>query len=158
MRAAPRRSERQIGGGHVLAMFGVGFGIVIAVNLVLAVSAVRTFPGLETDNSYVSSQTFDADRAAQDALGWDVTAAYTPGRLTLSVVGPDGIALRPQVVSAILGRATTVASDTTPAFVWDGTLLGAPADLAQGNWNLRIELVARDGTPFRRRIPIRVRP
>ena len=67
-------SEFTLKGRHVAMMFGVGFGVIIAVNIALAVSAVRTFPGLETKNSYVTSQSFEADRAAQEALGWDASA------------------------------------------------------------------------------------
>ena len=54
--------------------FVAAFGVIIGVNLVLALSAVRTFPGLEVKNSYVASQTFDERRAAQEALGWTVSA------------------------------------------------------------------------------------
>ncbi|PRY94430.1 nitrogen fixation protein FixH [Hasllibacter halocynthiae] len=145
-----------LGGRHVAAMFAGGFGIIVSVNLVLAASAVRTFPGTEVDSSYVASQNFDADRAAQDGLGWTLSPAYAPGTLRLAVTGPDGAPVRPEVVSAVLGRATTVAGDRVPAFAWDGAALVAPAELAPGNWNLRLELRAPDGTAFRRRIPIRV--
>jgi nitrogen fixation protein FixH len=59
-------------GPKVFAMFAIGFGIIITVNLTLAFQAVATFPGLETRNSYVASQSFDRDKRAQDALGWTV--------------------------------------------------------------------------------------
>ena len=49
-------------GGHVLAMFVAMFGVIITVNMILAFSAVKTFPGLEVKNSYVASQSFDRDR------------------------------------------------------------------------------------------------
>ncbi|WP_092783310.1 FixH family protein [Jannaschia pohangensis] len=149
-------SPRRLTGWHVLGMFGAGFSIIIGVNLTLAFNAIRTFPGLETDSSYVASQTFDADRAAQDALGWDVQADVTGDALRLAILGPDGRPVRPDVVSATLGRATTVADDRTPALAWDGTALVAPVDLHPGNWNLRLDLRAPDGTPFRRRIILRV--
>ena len=53
----------EIKGWHVLGMFVLGFGVIIAVNATLAVNAVRSFPGLETDNSYVTSQEFQAQRS-----------------------------------------------------------------------------------------------
>ena len=40
-------AERQFTGKHALAVFVAAFGVIIAVNLVLAYSAVKTFPGLE---------------------------------------------------------------------------------------------------------------
>ena len=64
----------EIKGWHVALWFSMAFGVIIAVNLTLAFNAVRTFPGLEVKNSYVASQSFDADRAAQNALGWDGAA------------------------------------------------------------------------------------
>lgn len=38
-------AERQFTGKHALAVFVAAFGVIIAVNLVLAYSAVKTFPG-----------------------------------------------------------------------------------------------------------------
>ena len=158
MSAVEPQAERRLTGGHVAAMFVGGFGIIIAVNLTLAFNAVRTFPGVETDNVYVTSQMFDATRAAQDALGWEVRMDHDGENLLLSVTEEDGRPVQPEIVSATLGRATTVADDRTPAFAWDGRALIAPAVLADGNWNLRLHLRAPDGTAFRRRIPFVVAP
>ncbi|WGH78072.1 FixH family protein [Jannaschia ovalis] len=154
--AASLEKSRQLTGWHVLGLFVGGFAIIIAVNVALAVNAVRTFPGLETDSAYIASQHFDADRAAQDALGWDVGAAVEASALRLAITGANGAAVRPEIVSATLGRATHVADDRVPAFAWDGAAWVAPVDLAPGNWNLRVDLRAPDGTPFRRRIPIHI--
>jgi len=62
-------AERKLTGRHVLLIFVAAFGVIISVNLVLAYSAVNTFPGLEVRNSYVASQTFNDRKAAQEALG-----------------------------------------------------------------------------------------
>ena len=156
MTAPAPRADRPLTGTQVLCAFVLGFAVIIGANLVLATSAVRTFPGTEVDSSYVASQSFDADRAAQAALGWTLRAAYAPGRLSVAVTDRSGAPVRPEVAAAVLGRATTVADDRAPDFAWDGAALVAPADLAPGNWNLRLELRAPDGTAFRRRIPIRV--
>ena len=67
MRVMQTQAERGLTGWHVLAMFVTGFSIIIAVNITLAINAVRTFPGKETESSYVASQHFDSDRAAQEA-------------------------------------------------------------------------------------------
>ncbi|WP_299372953.1 FixH family protein [uncultured Tateyamaria sp.] len=147
---------RELNGWHVLAIFGSAFAVIIGVNLTLAFQAVATFPGLETRNSYVVSQAFEADRAAQEALGWDVRAEVGGGLLALYVddaVGP----VVPHVTAATLGRATHVGADITPVFRHDGARFVAdiPA-LAPGNWNLRLEAVAPDGTRFRQRIVLRV--
>lgn len=147
-------NKRELNGYHVLAMFVAGFGVIIAVNLTLAFQAVGTFPGLETKNSYVVSQSFDKDRAAQTALGWEVDAYLDGSNLVLSVNDAEGVVV-PEILSATFGRATHVGDDQTPNFVHDGKVFTAPVgELARGNWNLRLEARAADGTLFRQRIVI----
>lgn len=146
---------REINGWHVFTMFVIGFGIIIAVNLTLAFNAVRTFPGLEVKNSYVASQSFDRDRAAQLALGWDVSARVTGNELTLRF-DKKGRGVAPVIEKATFGRATSVADDQTPEFVWNGAAYVAPVEMAPGNWNLRVEARAEDGTLFRQRIVVEV--
>ena len=141
-------------GWHMLGLMVGGFGIIIAVNLTLAWNAIATFPGLETKNSYVESQHFDADRAAQDALRWDVSATLEGGQLTLSILDQTGQPVQAKVIRATLGRATTTSQDVTPDFTWSGAALVAPVTMRDGYWNLRLELEASDGTQFRRRFPL----
>lgn len=148
--------KRTLTGWHVFAMFVGAFAVIIGVNLTLAFQAVATFPGLVTKNSYLSSQQFDADRVAQDGLGWEVGARVADGLLYLTITDASGAPVRPNVVSATLGRATHVADDMTPAFSWTGTDLTAPVTVAPGYWTLWLKLTAKDGTPFRRRIPMQV--
>lgn len=145
----------EIRGRHVLIGFVAAFGTIVAVNVTLATKAVATFPGLETANSYVASQRFEAERGAQTALGWQAEATVEAGLLRLSFRDAAG-PVRPVIDRAILGRATHRAEDVEPAFSFDGTGFVAPVDLAPGNWNLRLEARAADGTLFRRRFVLRV--
>ncbi|WP_299046150.1 FixH family protein [uncultured Tateyamaria sp.] len=147
---------KELNGWHVLAIFGSGFAVIIGVNLTLAFQAVHTFPGLETRNSYVVSQAFEADRTAQEALGWNVSASVDTGALYLTIVDALG-PVQPQITAATLGRATHVGEDLTPIFAYDGArFVAAIPVLAPGNWNLRLAAVAPDGTAFRQRIVLRV--
>ena len=141
----------EIKGWHVLGMFVLGFGVIISVNATLAVNAVRSFPGLETDNSYVTSQEFQVTRAAQEALGWDVSARLAGGVLVL-VIEADGAPVEVEITRAIFGRATSVAVDQTPEFTFAGGRYTAPVEAGPGNWNLRLEAIAPDGTEFRQRV------
>lgn len=141
-------------GWHVLGIFVGCFAVIIAVNLTLAFQAVNSFPGLVTKNSYVASQHFDADRTAQDGLGWTVRANLANAMLTLSITDGEGHAVRPAQVTATLGRATHVAEDLAPQFSWTGSALRAPAPVSPGYWTLWLDMVAEDGTKFRRRIPL----
>lgn len=132
-----------------------GFAVIIAVNLTLAYQAIATFPGLETKNSYVASQSFEADRTAQLALGWDVAAHLEDGVLHLNIE-KDGQAIAPKIRSAVLGRATHVADDQFPELRFDGSAFAAPVALGAGNWNLRLVLEAEDEQLFRQRVIVKV--
>lgn len=148
---------REITGRHVLIFTVAAFSVIIAVNLTLAWQAVRTFPGLVTGNSYVASQKFDDDRAAQLALGWTVRADYSDGVLSVSVVDDGGAPAEVREFYALVGWATSTRDDRTPEFTRNGAAFSTPLDLDPGNWNVRIKAIAPDGTEFRQRIPLRVK-
>ena len=70
-------------GRHMLAVMVAFFGIVIAVNFVMARYAVSTFSGTVVDNSYVASQEFNgwlAEARQQRALGWHIAVRVDPAR------------------------------------------------------------------------------
>lgn len=144
-------------GRKVAMMFCGAFAVIISVNLTLAYQAVATFPGLEVKNSYVASQHFDANRKAQEALGWDVGATLVARTLTLSITS-GGAPVEAKLISATLGRATNVAHDETPAFKFDGHAFVAPVNATHGYWNLRLVAEADNGVRFQQRIMIEARP
>lgn len=147
----------EITGRHVLFGMVGAFSVIIGVNLYLAFSAVNTFPGLEVKNSYVASQSFDDDRAAQEALGWNVVAVvHGDDVLRVSIRDADGNPVQVLAISGTFGRATSVRDDQTPAFEFDGSDYVAPVTTAAGNWNLRMEATAADGTEFKQRIVVLV--
>ncbi|MDJ0628031.1 MAG: FixH family protein [Rhodobacter sp.] len=149
-------TSKPITGRTVFIITASAFGVIIAVNVLMASLAIGTFPGLETKNSYVASQKFDADRAAQLALGWRVSAEVAAGELRLTILDKNGQPVDPATIDATLGRATHVADDLTPAFTFDGQRHVAPVQLAAGNWNLRLIATADDGTAFRQRVVLYV--
>jgi nitrogen fixation protein FixH len=145
-----------ITGRKVFFFFAGAFAVIISVNLLLAFSAVRTFPGLEVKNSYVASQNWDEERAAQLALDWTVDAVVRDEVLTLSITDAEGTPVEVQSLSGVFGRATSVRDDQTPDFEFNGEAYVAPVETADGNWNLRLDAVAPDGTDFRQRIVVLV--
>ena len=150
-------SERKLTGAHVALIFCCGFTVIIGANLTLAFSAVRTFPGLEVKNSYVASQFFDANRAAQEALGWDVRIAHEGEQVLLFLDAETG-PVTPEFTRATLGRATHVGEDQELVFAFDGEKHAATSGvLAPGNWNLRLAARAEDGTLFQQRVVLWVR-
>jgi nitrogen fixation protein FixH len=65
----------EITGRHVLAITVGAFGLIIAVNVVMAWKAISTFPGLEVENSYVASQEFDRREARRKSWAGRSTTA-----------------------------------------------------------------------------------
>ena len=147
-------AERQFTGKHALAVFVAAFGVIIAVNLVLAYSAVKTFPGLEVKNSYVASQEFNARLQEQQALGWEIQAEATGGLLVLRIVDQTGAPVEVAELQAVVGRATHVKDDFSPDFTFDGLAYAAPGE---GNWNIRLIAKAKDGSEFAQRVPLYVK-
>ncbi|MCP4206818.1 MAG: FixH family protein [Shimia sp.] len=148
--------EKKFTGKHFLMIFVGSFGVIVAVNLTLAWNAVATFPGVEVKNSYVASQSFDKRRDAQEALGWDVSAWAKGGLLILSITDENGTPVQVTNLDAVLGRATHVQDDRIPDFQFDGKAYVAREELAPGNWNIRMNATALDGTPFEQRVILRV--
>lgn len=150
-------NENVFTGRKFFLIIASAFAVIIGINLTMAYLAVSTFPGLEVKNSYVASQSFDADRRAQLALGWDVSSEIVDGTLRLSILDDAGVPVRVASLRSTLGRPTYAGEDQVPEFVFDGTTYVAPVDLAPGNWNLRMVATANDGTKFRQRIVLYVK-
>ncbi|UWQ80138.1 FixH family protein [Leisingera sp. S132] len=151
------KREREFTGKHAILLFGGAFAVIIGVNIILAVNAVKTFPGLEVKNSYVASQEFDQRRSAQEALGWSVYASSQGDQVKLEITDADGTPVEVAKLSATLGRATHVQDDQKPEFTFDGQAYVAPADLGPGNWNIRMVARAKDGTEFTQRVILHVK-
>ncbi|WP_112310689.1 FixH family protein [Pseudogemmobacter bohemicus] len=145
-------------GGKVLFAVLSFFGIVTAVNLFMAFKAISTFPGLEVQSSYVAGRGFDGRRAAQEALGWTVAQDYQPGRMRLSITDASGKAVEARALEAVIGRVTVARDDQVPEFRWTGEGYEAAVELGSGEWMMKVQAIAQDGTPFERRLDFVVTP
>jgi nitrogen fixation protein FixH len=150
--------RRELTGRKVLAIFVVGFGIIIGVNVFMAYNAISTFPGMEVSSSYADSQTFDDRRFAQQALGWNASVAIEGDTLVLTLVDDAGRPVYPAELNALLTRPTNQTEDQI--LVLDrgpnGTLT-APVEVSEGRWRLRLTGTARDGTDYRHNITFQLR-
>ena len=132
--------NRTFTGRHMAIILVAGFGVVIAVNLVMARLAVSTFGGVVVENSYVASQEFNTWLKAADesrALGWEPRITRRgDGRIEVdfapdaSPVTLEGDARHP------LGRLPD--TDLTFAPAAPGRFVST-APLAPGRWTLRLE-------------------
>ena len=77
---------RTFTGWHMTGIVVALFGVVIAVNVLMASYAIGTFGGTVVDNSYVASQRFNtwlAEARTQRDLGWNVDATVGAGRVVV---------------------------------------------------------------------------
>ena len=146
----------EITGRQVFAFTAGAFGIIIAVNLLLAYKAISTFPGLEVANGYVASQDFDARKQAQLALGWRLTHSYRPGHLVLDFTDRDGLPAVLSDLDVLVGRATEAKDDFTPVFNRMSGAFVADVTLPRGKWIVVVNAKAPDGTLFNQRLDLLV--
>lgn len=141
--AGPNAKQRELRGGHVLAILVTFFAVVFAVNFLLAWLANSTWSGLVVENGYVASQSFDKDLAkakAQEALGWKVDFGYTRDRITLTFADAKGAKIDTLNLTGSLQRTVTDKEDQKLAFAWMGSgVYSAPARLAQGLWEVEVD-------------------
>ncbi len=152
----PPDGGKPLTGGKVLAMFVGAFALILAVNLFMAWKAIGTFPGLEVKNSYVANQTFDVEREAQEALGWETSAELRREAVHLSITGPDGKPARVERIEGTIGRPVHAAHDQQLVFRQNefGVFVATVEPLDFGKWDLRFVATAMNGTDFRQRLQL----
>jgi nitrogen fixation protein FixH len=148
---------REITGRHVLVVTVSAFALIIGVNVLMAYKAISTFPGLEVANSYVASQSFDADRRAQVALGWSVAQGYEGGRLSLAFTDSAGKPVVVNDLAVLVGRTTEAVEDSRPAFTYQDGAYVAVAALQPGKWMLHVSAKSGDGVVFQQRLNLFVK-
>jgi len=144
----------ELKGKHVLGVAVSFFGVIIVVNLLMAYKAISTFPGLEVANGYIASQTFDAERKAQEALGWTVATDYSGGMLSLRVTDAEGLPAVMESMAVLVGRTTESRQDKRPEFERVAGVWQADVALDWGKWMLVVEAEAQDGTKFKQRLEL----
>lgn len=136
-------------GWHMTAIIVGFFGVVIAVNIVMATLAVTTFSGTVVDDSHAASQKFNQwldDARRQDAAGWDADIArLDTGRVRVTLHVPAGLS------SAIrLTGSATLALGRAPerplTFERHGNVFITAHPLPAGRWVARIAVVGGEGT------------
>ena len=141
-------SEREFTGRHMLFVILAFFGVIIAVNVTMAIIATGSWTGLVVPNSYVASQEYNkvlADARAQSALGWRSTLAYEGTTLSLVIKSQHDRTIEGLDVSAKLSVPAHEHRDhqVTFATTADGRY-EATTELEPGNW--QADVVATDAT------------
>lgn len=142
MRTRLREDSFTFKGRHMLALMIAFFGIVITVNVTMAVLANSYWTGLVVKNSYVASQGFNADLANADMqrkLGLSSEISYHNGLLEFTLVDSEGVSLVAEDLKAEIGRPAFEQADRTLAFKSGPSgRYTIPLTLQPGVWILRI--------------------
>lgn len=151
---------RRFTGWHMTTILVAFFGVVIAVNIVMARDAIRTFGGTVVENSYVASQHYDrwlAEARAQDAAGWRADPVVAGDRRLMLAVARGGSRITRARVTVTASHPLGRLPERTLEMRWsdrDGRFVSA-RPLPAGRWMLHIE-VEGQGAPARFDDEIRV--
>jgi nitrogen fixation protein FixH len=154
--------DHPLTGWHMLGIVLAFFGVIIAVNIALAVAATGTFPGLVVENSYVASQHYDellARAREQDKAGWLDTLKADGGVLRFSLSRSAGERVHGLSVIVHVGRPSTTAEDKilNLAAAADGSYVARGA-LPPGIWEIDLEASRGADVIFRKTQEIFVKP
>lgn len=148
--STPARGE--FTGRHMLLAIVGFFGVIIAVNIGMAVVSSVSWTGLVVQNSYVASQEFEEKRLAhiaQQQAGWSASLDYVEGRALLRVVDAGGLAVELGSPVLQINRPVGGHDDQQVALSRgaDGVYAG-PVALGPGVWEARVSIADTPLGPF----------
>lgn len=139
-------------GRHMLFLVFGFFGVVIAVNITMAVISSVSWTGLVVTNSYVASQEFEEKRLAheaQQAAGWQPEFEYAPGVATLSIKDAAGRPVDLGAVTVKFNRPVGGHDDQTAILAPSAAgVYAASVQLADGVWDAWIDAPDTARGPF----------
>ena len=134
---------KEFTGRHMWFAVTAFFGVVIGVNVLMAVVSSTSWTGLVVQNSYVASQEFEDKRLAheaQQAAGWNASFTYADGRVELAVIDGTGEPVDLGTVSLKVNRPVGGHDDKTLTLEQggDGRYV-AVLDLGTGVWDALVQ-------------------
>src|SRR5690554_3490633 len=144
---------KEFTGRHMLFVMLGFFGVIITVNITMAVLANRSWTGLVVGNTYVASQQFNerTERGKEQmALGWEPVLSVEPGRLAYSITDVNGSPINLDGVTMLVHRPVSAAADTE--IVLERSVDGsyaADVTLDDGSWIVEVEAEAGLEFPYR---------
>lgn len=152
MTTTPRPARGEFTGRHMLLAIVGFFGVIIAVNITMAVVSSVSWTGLVVPNSYVASQEFETKRLAhiaQQEAGWRASLGYAGGTALLSVVDAAGVPVDLGEPMLQINRPVGGHDDQRVALSRrpDGVYAG-PVTLGPGVWEARVSIQDTPLGPF----------
>jgi nitrogen fixation protein FixH len=141
-RAQEDQQAGKFTGRHMLIIMLVFFGVIVSVNVTMAVLAARSWTGLVVKNSYVASQHFNEGLQAareQRKRGWQSSLAYENGVIQFSLRDRHDQPLVLGDLKLDYGRPAFEQADQAAALTQVGPgVYRAVVDLKSGIWALKI--------------------
>jgi len=152
----PLASPRPLTGRKVLFMLLGFFGVVIAVNAIMAKLAIQTLPGTEVDSAYSASLAYENEIAAahdQNARNWKVDAHIQrgpDGGAMLQARDNSGLPMTGLKFQGRFERPADRRADQAVALaeVASGIYRGSAPLIGPGQWDLVLEGDARGQRMF----------
>jgi nitrogen fixation protein FixH len=145
-------AARAFTGRHMLLTLVAFFGVVVAVNLLMAVMAGRSWTGLAVKSAYVASQHYNEvldEARRQHERGWAASLGLHAGTPVVSLRDRNGSPVSGLVLAARFERATHEGADVSLDLSERGAgVYVADRPLAAGLWLARVESRAQ-GQDFR---------
>lgn len=139
------RTARPFTGKHITVILVSFFGVVIAVNVLMARLATSTFGGVVVENSYVASQQFNGwlkEASAEQALGWKADIVRDEqGRATITLRDSHGSVISAAKVTAVAEHPLGQRPETDLA-LHELSRGSYAAPLESGRWRLRVTVEA----------------
>lgn len=149
---ADRSESGRFTGRHMLAIMLAFFGVIVAVNITMAVKANTSWTGLVVKNSYIASQEFNGraeEGLRQAALGWSSRMGIADGRLRYTLADAEGAAVRLSGGTAMFRRPVSEKEDVSVRLESSGGALEGATALADGAWIVEILADAGLDRPYR---------
>lgn len=150
MKSSSPETGFRLKGWHVLVIALAFFGSVITVDVVMAILAVKTFSGVQTEKPYENGLAFNKEIAAanaQNARGWIVTqhvARDASGTVTLTANFKDKAALAIGGLDVTMNlKAPADAKHDQSVTLQDrgAGIYGGKVEATSGQWD--VEIIAR---------------
>ncbi|MDX9999139.1 MAG: FixH family protein [Phenylobacterium sp.] len=151
MTSTAAKSRFELNGWHVLAGVVGFFAVIIAVDVVFVIQAVRTYPGEVSVTPYEDGLAYNkriAQLEAQEQLGWTAGVAAEPGAVLVKLRDEQGRPLTGLTVTGKLKRPATEvgAKALTFAEAAPGDYTASAAEA--GAWDVTVEARGSGGVRF----------
>jgi len=135
-------TQGEFTGRHMLMIMVAFFGVIITVNLTMAILASTSWTGLVVPNTYVASQKFNGvleQSRKQAALGWGGELSGSGQKVTFELHKADGSEVAIDKVSVIFRRPATETLDHLVQLdlVPGGDFVGS-VNLGEGIWTAEV--------------------